>query len=62
MEQQSSGVHKTYKYRLSPTLAQVQALETVLARCRTLYNTAMEERKTAWERRRVSAELLSAEG
>jgi putative transposase len=54
MELQSSGVYKTYKYRLSPTLTQVQALGTVLAHCRTLYNTAMEERKTAWERRRVS--------
>jgi putative transposase len=29
-------------------------LETVLWRCRTLYNTALEERKTAWERCQVS--------
>jgi putative transposase len=29
-------------------------LDTVLWRCRTLYNVALEERKTAWERRRVS--------
>jgi putative transposase len=48
MEQQS--VRKTYQYRLTPTPAQEQALETVLHRCRTLYNTALEQRKTWWER------------
>jgi putative transposase len=48
MEQQS--VRKTYKNRLTPTPAQEQALETVLHRCRTLYNTALEQRKTWWER------------
>jgi putative transposase len=52
MEQQS--VRKTFKYTLSPTPAQQQALEVVLSRCRTLYNTALEERKTAWERRSVA--------
>jgi putative transposase len=49
MEQQS-GVRKTYKYKLTPTPAQAQALEPVLARCRTLYNIALEQRKTWWER------------
>src|SRR5260370_21923230 len=29
-------------------------LEVVLGRCRTLYNTALDERKAAWERRGVS--------
>jgi IS605 OrfB family transposase len=52
MEQQR--VRKTYKYQLMPTPALVLALELVLWRCRTLYNTALDERKTAWERRRVS--------
>jgi putative transposase len=52
MEQQS--VRKSYKYRLYPTPEQEQALDTILWRCRTLYNVALEERKTAWERRRVS--------
>src|SRR5690242_20289982 len=52
MEQQS--VRKTYKYKLYPTPDQERALETVLWRCRTLYNTALEERKTAWERCHVS--------
>jgi putative transposase len=33
-----------------PTLAQEQALATVLLRCRTLYNCALEQRKTWWGR------------
>jgi putative transposase len=49
MEQQS-GVRKTYKSKLTPTPVQAQALETVLARCRSLYNVALEQRKTWWER------------
>jgi hypothetical protein len=48
MEQQSP--HKSYQYRLTPTPAQEQALEVVLLRCRTLYNTALEQRKTWWGR------------
>jgi putative transposase len=47
-------VRKTYKYKLQPTPAQEQALERVLWRCRTLYNAALEERQTAWQRRQVS--------
>jgi putative transposase len=48
MEQPS--VRKTFKYKLLPTPAQAEALETVLWRCRTLYNVALEQRKTWWER------------
>lgn len=48
MEQQS--VRKTYKYRLNPTPAQMQALEVVLWHCRRLYNVALEQRKAWWER------------
>jgi putative transposase len=43
-------VRKTYKYRLNPTPEQEQALEVVLHRCRTLYNVALEQRKTWWGR------------
>src|SRR5262245_55951527 len=50
MEQQSSRVRKTYQYKLKPTPEQKQALETVLWRCRMLYNTALEQRKIWWER------------
>jgi putative transposase len=52
MEPQS--VRKTYTYRLYPTPEQERALETVLWRCRALYNVALEERKTAWEQCSVS--------
>jgi putative transposase len=48
MEQQSA--RKTYQYRLVPTPEQARALETVLLRCRTLYNVALEQRKTWWGR------------
>jgi putative transposase len=53
MEQQQ-GVRKTYRYKLIPTPEHVRTLEAVLWRCRTLYNTALDERKTAWERCSVS--------
>jgi putative transposase len=43
-------VHKTYKEKLrSP--AQERALDEVLWRCRDLYNTALEQRITAYQRR-----------
>jgi putative transposase len=48
MEQQSR--HKSFQYRLNPTPAQEQALEVTLLRCRTLYNCALEQRKTWWKR------------
>jgi putative transposase len=52
MEQQS--VRKTFKYKLNPTPKQEKALEMVLQRCRTLCNVALDQRRTAWERCRVS--------
>ena len=52
MEQRST--RKTYKYKLKPTPEQERALAFVVRRCRELYNTALEERKTAWERGGVS--------
>jgi putative transposase len=50
MEQQRGNIRKTYKYRLMPTPEQSRALETVLWSCRTLYNVALEQRKTWWQR------------
>ena len=47
-------LHKTYTEKLRPTPAQERALEDVLWRCRDLYNAALEQRITAWQRRRVS--------
>ncbi|WIG59051.1 MAG: Mobile element protein [Ktedonobacterales bacterium] len=45
-----TAVRKTYKYQLNPTPAQARVLATVLWHCRTLYNTALEQRKTWWGR------------
>jgi putative transposase len=51
-------VRKTYKYKLKPTPEQERELERelerVLWRCRTLYNMALEQRKTAYEQCGVS--------
>jgi putative transposase len=48
------SLRKTFKYKLKPTPEQERELERVLWRCRTLYNTALEQRKTAYERCGVS--------
>jgi hypothetical protein len=47
-------VRKTFKEKLRPTPAQEWELEAILWRCRDLYNTALEQRITAYQRRRVS--------
>jgi putative transposase len=44
------SLRKAYKYKLKPTPDQVRLLEEVLWRCRTLYNTALEERIAAYRR------------
>jgi putative transposase len=46
-----TSLRKAYKYRLKPTPEQERQLEGVLWRCRTLYNTALEQRITALEQR-----------
>lgn len=38
----------TYKYRLVPTIEQVETLGWTLARCRELYNAALQERRDAF--------------
>jgi putative transposase len=43
-------VRKAYKYKLKPTPAQARQLEEVVWRCRTLSNTALEQRITAYRR------------
>jgi IS605 OrfB family transposase len=50
----SETVHKTYQEKLRPTPAQERELERVLWRCRTLYNTALEQRISLWKQRGVS--------
>src|SRR5215470_8871399 len=41
---------KTYQEKLQPTPEQERQLEEVLWHCRTLYNTALEQRLTWWRR------------
>ena len=48
------SVRKTYQEKLRPTPAQTRELERVLWRCRTLYNTALEQRIYLWKQRGVS--------
>src|SRR6478672_5697035 len=57
----SESLRKTYKEKLRPTLAQEQMLDEVLWRCRTLYNTALEQRITAWGRCHISVSRFKQE-
>jgi putative transposase len=41
---------KAYKYKLKPSPEQTRQFERTLWRCRTLYNTSLEQRKVAYER------------
>src|SRR5262252_4056294 len=59
MEQQA--VRKTFKYKLRPTPEQERELERVLGLCRWLYNTALEQRITAWQRCHVSVSRYQQE-
>jgi len=47
-------VRKTYTYRLKPTRDQERGRDEVLWQCRKLYNTALEQRKIAFEHCGVS--------
>jgi putative transposase len=46
----SESLRKAYKYKLKPTPEQERQLEQTLWRCRMLYNTALEQRITAYRR------------
>ena len=54
-------VRKTYKYKLKPTPEQERELGRVLGLCRSLYNTGLEQRITAWQRARVSVSRYQQE-
>jgi len=54
MQPKETILRKTFKYTLKPTPGQEWGLELVLWACRRLYNTALEQRKTAYERCGVS--------
>jgi putative transposase len=49
-EPTAPALRKTFQYKLQPTPTQERALEEVLWLCRTLYNTALEQRLTWWRR------------
>ncbi len=51
----------TYKYKLRPTPEQERALETVLWRCRVLYNVALEQHITVYRQRGVTLTRYSQE-
>src|SRR5215470_17969523 len=52
---------KTFKEKLRPTPAQARALDEVLWRCRDLYNVALEQRITAYQRRHISLSRFEQE-
>ena len=56
-------VRKTFKYKLLPTKEQEQKMAFVLRRCRELYNTALQERRDAWQKcqKSISCAHQSAE-
>jgi putative transposase len=54
-------VRKTFKEKLRPTPAQERALDAVVRRCRAVYNTALEQRITAYQRRHVSVSRFDQE-
>src|SRR5215471_12507172 len=58
---ETQGIRKTYKYKLNPTLEQERELERVLGLCRYLYNTALEQRITAYQRLRISISRFQQE-
>jgi putative transposase len=51
----------TFKEKLRPTAAQERAFDTVVWRCRDLYNAALEQRITAYHRRHVSVSRFDQE-
>ena len=55
-------MRKAHEYKLMPTLAQQRELARVLLLCRRLYNTALEQRKVAWEWRHISLNRFQQEG
>ena len=59
MEHQS--IRKTFKEKLRPTPAQERLLDEVLWHCRMLYNVALEQRITAWQRCHVSVSRYEQE-
>ncbi|HEX6796119.1 MAG TPA: transposase [Ktedonobacterales bacterium] len=56
-----TSMRKTYQEKLRPTPQQERELERVLWHCRTLYNTALEQRIFLWRQRGISLSRYSQE-
>ena len=52
---------KTYTYKLTPAPEQEREMGRVLLLCRRLYNTALEQRITAWQRCHISVSRYQQE-
>jgi putative transposase len=65
VNREEQTVRKTIKYKLTPTPVQERELERVLERvlglCRWQYNSALEQRITAWQRVHVSLSRFQQE-
>ncbi len=61
METTEATLRKTYKYKMKPTPDQERQLETIVWRCRTLYNTGLEQRITLWRQRGISVSRYGQE-
>jgi putative transposase len=55
------SLRKTFKEKLRPTPAQEATLDGVLRRCRTLYNTALEQRICLYRQRGVAVSRYEQE-
>ena len=58
---QPQTIRKTFKYKLKPTAEQERELARVLDLCRYLYNTALEQRIIAYQRRPISVSRYQQE-
>ncbi len=52
------NVTKTFKYKLDPTPQQAMALAHTKGICNWLNNTALEQRRAAWQMRRSTSNGL----
>jgi putative transposase len=55
-------LRKAYKYKLRTTPDQERILDETVWHCRTLYNTALEQRIFLWKQRGVSSTRYEQEG
>jgi putative transposase len=54
-------VRKTFKYKLKLTAEQGCELARILGLCQALYNAALEQRITAWQRVRIAVSRFQQE-